>query len=200
MVSMGPTSIPRRCAGCRPLGRVLSPLGAAILLAVAGLAWAPQAGAQAALSGGVAGLPAAGPASGGGVALYGGAIFPLASTPALVGGALPGGAAGGAYSQSLSASGGTPPYTYALSGGSSLPPGVVLSPSGGLSGTPTAAGTYSFTVQVTDAAAQTASVVYVITVAAPLGAVAVPVGGPVAGTLLALLLMGCAAAVRRRPR
>lgn len=194
---MGHTSIPRRCAGCGPLGRGLSSLGAATLLALAGLAWAPQAVAQA---GGVAGLPVAGPASGSGVVLYSGAIFPLASTPALAGGALPGGAAGGAYSQSLSASGGTPPYTYALAGGSSLPPGMVLSPGGVLSGMPTAAGTYSFTVQVTDAAAQTASVVYVITVAAPLGAVAVPVGGPVAGTLLALLLMGCAAAVRRRLR
>ncbi|HYC88271.1 MAG TPA: S8 family serine peptidase [Thermoanaerobaculia bacterium] len=55
-----------------------------------------------------------------------------------------------AYSQSFVASGGVPTYIYAVTVGS-LPPGLTLSVAGLLSGTPTAAGTYSFTVQATDA-------------------------------------------------
>jgi len=63
---------------------------------------------------------------------------------------LPGGTVGQAYSQTLAATGGTPPYTWSLASGS-LPPGLSLSASGGVvSGTPTTAGTYSFTAQVTD--------------------------------------------------
>jgi hypothetical protein len=44
-----------------------------------------------------------------------------------------------AGSQTLTASGGTSPYTWTLAGGS-LPPGTGLSPTGTLSGTPTKAG------------------------------------------------------------
>ena len=69
---------------------------------------------------------------------------------------LPGGTVGQAYSQTLSASGGTPPYAWSLASGS-LPPGLNLAASTGVvSGTPTTAGTYSFTAQVTDGA-QTAT-------------------------------------------
>jgi hypothetical protein len=49
------------------------------------------------------------------------------------------------------ASGGTAPYTYTVTPGT-LPPGLSLSSSGVLSGTPTTAGTYSFTVTVKDSA------------------------------------------------
>lgn len=43
------------------------------------------------------------------------------------------------------ASGGVPPYTYSTSG--TLPPGLTLtSRSGAITGTPTAAGTFNFTV------------------------------------------------------
>ena len=53
---------------------------------------------------------------------------------------------GAAYSASLSVSGGTPPYSWAVQG---LPPG--LSASGaGLSGTPTSKGTFTVIVLVTD--------------------------------------------------
>jgi hypothetical protein len=70
---------------------------------------------------------------------------------------LPGGMAGVAYSAMLTASGGTTPYTWSLSSGS-LPGGLTLNATtGSISGTPTAAGTSTFTVQVTDAAAATAS-------------------------------------------
>src|SRR5580658_2657233 len=57
---------------------------------------------------------------------------------------------GSAYaSQTLNVIGGIPPYTFAVTAGS-LPPGMSLSTSGTISGTPTAAGSYSFTVNATD--------------------------------------------------
>jgi hypothetical protein len=65
---------------------------------------------------------------------------------------LPNGTVGQAYSQQLTASGGTPSYTWSTPPGS-LPPGFNLSASGMLSGTPTAESSYSFNVQVTDSAA-----------------------------------------------
>ena len=55
-----------------------------------------------------------------------------------------------AYSQTLSASGGTAPYGFAITAGS-LPAGLSIDPStGALAGTPTAAGTFNFTVTATD--------------------------------------------------
>ncbi len=60
---------------------------------------------------------------------------------------------GTAYSTTLSASGGTSPYAYAIATGSNAPPGLALSAGGVLSGTPTAHGSFDFQVQVTDAAA-----------------------------------------------
>jgi len=54
-----------------------------------------------------------------------------------------------AYSQQLTASGGTTPYTWTVSEGE-VPDGLTLKESGLLSGTPTNAGTYSFTIKVTD--------------------------------------------------
>jgi hypothetical protein len=50
----------------------------------------------------------------------------------------------------LQASSGVQPYTWALVGGTLLPPGLSLSSSGVISGTPVATGTTNFTVQVTD--------------------------------------------------
>ncbi len=64
---------------------------------------------------------------------------------------LPGGTVGASYSQGLSASGGTGSYTWSVSTGS-LPAGLSLATTGTISGTPTASGTASFTVQVTDSA------------------------------------------------
>ena len=65
---------------------------------------------------------------------------------------LPDGAAGVAYSATLSASGGTSPYFWTLSTGA-LPPGLSLSTSGVISGTPTTAANDAsqFIVRVTDA-------------------------------------------------
>ena len=79
---------------------------------------------------------------------------------------LAGGTVGTAYSQSVTATGGTTPYAWTLLSGS-LPPGVGLTsgtPSATLSGTPTAAGTYDFTLQVSDGT-QTATQAFQVTVA-----------------------------------
>jgi hypothetical protein len=69
------------------------------------------------------------------------------STPPLAGGTV-----GTPYSQTLAASGGTKPYTWSIPPGT-LPPGLSLSASGGITGTPTAAGTFDFTVTVADSSA-----------------------------------------------
>jgi hypothetical protein len=59
---------------------------------------------------------------------------------------LPDGTYGSVYiSQTLTVTGGMPPYSFSVSEGK-LPPGMALSDSGVLSGTLTAAGTYSFTI------------------------------------------------------
>ncbi|MES2671912.1 MAG: autotransporter domain-containing protein [Pseudomonadota bacterium] len=64
---------------------------------------------------------------------------------------LPNGAFNTAYSQTLSATsanGGIAPYTFSVTAGA-LPAGLTLSSAGVLSGTPTAAGSFNFTVQAT---------------------------------------------------
>lgn len=77
---------------------------------------------------------------------------------------------GGAYADQFSVSGGTAPYTWSLGSGSALPAGLSLSPSGLLSGTPTAAGPVMFTVDVTDSSSP------VLTAAQPLGLLVAPAG------------------------
>lgn len=64
---------------------------------------------------------------------------------------LPNGVVNEAYSASLTASGGTPPYSWSVAGGS-LSPGLTLDPdSGAIAGTPTATGTFNFTAEASDA-------------------------------------------------
>lgn len=64
---------------------------------------------------------------------------------------LPQGTVGTAYTETLTASGGTPPYTWSLPTGT-LPPGLNGDPNTGvISGTPKTAGSYPFTVVATDA-------------------------------------------------
>ncbi|MFK3648920.1 putative Ig domain-containing protein [Lysobacter enzymogenes] len=77
-------------------------------------------------------------------------IFSVATpTLAIAPATLPNGGVAQPYSQTLTASGGTPAYSFAVTAGS-LPAGLSLSSGGVVSGTPTAGGTFNFTVTVTD--------------------------------------------------
>jgi len=71
------------------------------------------------------------------------------------------GAVGTPASLQLSATGGTAPYTFTATG---LPPGLTISPSGQVSGTPTTAGTYTVTVTVTDSASRTGTATFTWTI------------------------------------
>jgi hypothetical protein len=94
----------------------------------------------------------------------------------------PQGTVGTSYSAQLSTSGGTAPVTFALSGGTALPPGLVLSPAGLISGTPTAAGTFAFTVTATDSSGAVASL--------PLSIVVTPASQVAAPTVVNLQRFG----------
>jgi hypothetical protein len=77
---------------------------------------------------------------------------------------LTGGTVGLAYTQTLTASGGAPPYSWSVMSGS-VGAGLTLSTAGVLSGTPTSAGTFSFTARVTDLAGTIASKALQLTIA-----------------------------------
>lgn len=79
---------------------------------------------------------------------------------------LPAATAGAAYSQAVTATGGASPYKFAVTSGS-LPGGLSLSTTGTISGTPTAAGTGSFTITATDSNGVTGSLAYTLAVNAP---------------------------------
>ncbi|WP_432906292.1 fibronectin type III domain-containing protein [Micromonospora matsumotoense] len=77
----------------------------------------------------------------------------------------PPGEIGAAYSYQLTVTGGTGPFTWAVSAGT-LPPGLTLNPTTGLlSGTPTTAGSFPFTIRVTDASSLTATQAVTIAIA-----------------------------------
>ena len=103
---------------------------------------------------------------------------------------LPNGTVGLGYPPvTLSATGGTPPYTFmALSG--SLPAGLTLS-SGVISGTPTAAGTTTVTIQATDANGCPGTNAYPITInPPPVFTTGVPALPPLLLLTLSVLLAG----------
>lgn len=86
----------------------------------------------------------------------------FAMTPA----SFPNGTAGVSYIQSLSTTGPLGIPTYAVTAGA-LPTGLTLSASGTISGTPTATGTFNFTVTVADASGCSGSTAYSITIDCP---------------------------------
>lgn len=77
------------------------------------------------------------------------------------------GTAGVSYSQTLSASDGTPPYRWSVSAGNP-PAGLTMNASTGIfAGTPGAAGTFTFTVQAADSAGATATKSFSVTISQP---------------------------------
>jgi hypothetical protein len=78
------------------------------------------------------------------------------------------GTVGDFYSEYFEVYGGVAPYTYAVQSGS-LPGGLSLATDGGLSGTPTLAGVYTFTIRATDSAAETEDLACSLTISAAAG-------------------------------
>ncbi|MEO8025568.1 MAG: hypothetical protein ABI823_03815 [Bryobacteraceae bacterium] len=71
---------------------------------------------------------------------------------------LPTGTVSTGYTQPLSATGGTSPYLFSLHSGA-LPPGLAVS-GAALAGTPSAAGTYTFTLRISDSASPAPGIAY----------------------------------------
>jgi hypothetical protein len=80
---------------------------------------------------------------------------------------LPASIVGQVFNSALTASGGTPPYTWGISAGTT-PAGVTLGTNGIFTGTPTAPGLNNFTVQVRDSAGATATRDFSVTTVAGL--------------------------------
>ena len=100
--------------------------------------------------------------------------------------ALPQGTAGVPYAGSIAATGGAPPYTFAIIRGA-LPAGLTLSPGGSLGGTPTAFGSSSFTVQVTDSAGGTNARDFTLVIGPPkLTLTTPPLSNAILGTPLSI--------------
>jgi uncharacterized protein (TIGR03437 family) len=79
---------------------------------------------------------------------------------------LPAGRTRSAYNQTITATGGAASYAFSVSTGT-LPTGLSLASNGALTGTPTAAGTYTFSVRATDAGGCAGERPYTIAVGNP---------------------------------
>lgn len=92
-------------------------------------------------------------------------IAPASSPLQVATTSLPNATNGILYSQTLQATGGQTPYAWSLALGSApLPPGLVLNPSGSVSGVPTSNGTFPFIVHLRDANSGTSDQTLSITV------------------------------------
>lgn len=92
---------------------------------------------------------------------------------------LPGGSINSQYNQSVNATGGLQPYTWAIISGN-LPPGLTPNSNNtslNISGQPTSTGSYTFTAQVTDSESSTASNSYTVVIGNQ------PAGFTVSGTV-----------------
>ncbi|EOI3569856.1 autotransporter domain-containing protein [Cronobacter dublinensis] len=107
-------------------------------------------------------------------------LAPTTVTIAPASGALPAATTGSAWSQTLSATGGSAPYTWTAHG---LPAGISLNPAtGALSGTPTSAGSFTFSVTAKEAGNVSATASYTLVVGAVTPGVTLTVT-PAAGAL-----------------
>jgi hypothetical protein len=85
-----------------------------------------------------------------------GYVVPVVITPLTLTCATSSAQVGTAYNSGVTVSGGVSPYTFSISGGA-LPPGLsVNTATGAITGTPTSAGTYGYTVKVVDHAGSVA--------------------------------------------
>jgi hypothetical protein len=117
---------------------------------------------------------------------------------------LPHGTVGKQYSQQLTATGGQyPSYTFAFAGGQ-LPPGLTLAPDGKISGKPTKAGTFKFTVSVNDPVFKDYTIVIDEAATEPISNTGSHTGEMLAvgaGAIFAgFLMMLAAGAIGRRPQ
>ncbi|MDR2173617.1 MAG: Ig domain-containing protein [Burkholderiales bacterium] len=117
---------------------------------------------------------------------------PIITTASLAGGTM-----GATYNQTLAATGGTP-ITWSIDAGS-LPDGLILNPAtGAITGTPTAAGTFNFTVRAANGGAPDATQTFSITIRAATSSVtSIPTLNS-AGLVLLVLLVGGLAFWQRR--
>jgi hypothetical protein len=76
---------------------------------------------------------------------------------------LPDGLVSASYNQTITATGGAAPYTFAVTSGA-VPAGLTMNNDGTWSGAPTTANNYNFTVQATDSNGCTASQAYSLTI------------------------------------
>ncbi|HUP63462.1 MAG TPA: putative Ig domain-containing protein [Thermoanaerobaculia bacterium] len=91
-------------------------------------------------------------------------VCPVITVSRTGGGAFPAGTFNVAYAgESFTASGGTGPYTFAVTAGT-FPTGPTLNSDGTISGTPTATGTFNFTVTATDASSCTGFLAFSIAI------------------------------------
>jgi hypothetical protein len=108
-----------------------------------------------------------------------GAPGPVSVTTAV----LPPATAGQAYSAAVSATGGAAPYSWSVVSGS-LPPGLALgAASGAITGTASTAGTYDFTVQVTDSSSPAQSAPASLSITVSQGSQAITWTPPASGTV-----------------
>ncbi|MGL5002262.1 MAG: Ig-like domain repeat protein, partial [Casimicrobium sp.] len=112
----------------------------------------------------------------------------------------PSGSAASGYNYQFTAAGDAP-ITFAVTAGG-LPPGLTLSANGLLSGTPTAPGSYTFTVTASNNVLPNASQEVTIVIAAAVAATAaiVPTMSALQFALFAALLLVCVAGVRIRAK
>lgn len=100
---------------------------------------------------------------------------------------LPAGSTGALYSQTVTASGGTPGYTYAVSSGA-LPTGLTLNPTtGAIIGVPVQPGLFTFTIRATDSASCIGARQYTVTIVA-VAIAGIPTLGPLTLALMAIML------------
>lgn len=126
--------------------------------------WQPLAAFQGQPAGGTWQLTVADRIGGSTHCYFGASLTVVDSGPTLQGGTLPTGTEGVPYVAQLTATSSNPPVAYDVVDPSALPPGLTLTSSGTLSGTPTTSGAYAFSVTATDADGTSAPAQYTLVV------------------------------------